>query len=146
MINKEKLRSMINHHFGNVDNKENFINELFDNCNLLISGRLQDDEGKLTDDIDKSFDLKFNIEAMNESAEITVYNSKEGYSGVAFHYYNQKNSDNDLFCYCESKGTENFFQIDSGSHDVFRHDLTVKHFIELLKLESSIKYISKMFK
>ena len=40
MINKEKLRSMINHHFGNVDNKENFINELFDNCNLLISGRL----------------------------------------------------------------------------------------------------------
>ena len=59
MINKEKLRSMINNHFGNVDNKQNFINELFDNCNLLISGRLQDDEGKLTDDIDKSFDLKF---------------------------------------------------------------------------------------
>ena len=99
MITKEKVNEMITKHFGNVKNKDEFLNELFENNNVLLKSRMEDGCGNLVTDLSTAFDLSLTVnDLMGESFFVSLKNSNndDDYNGVSFYYYNKIDSDNNL--------------------------------------------------
>ena len=150
MITKEQVNEMITKHFGNVKNQDEFLNELFENNNVLLKSRMEDGCGNLVTDLSTAFDLSLTVnDLMGESFFVSLKNSNNDvdYNGVSFYYYNKIDSDNNLIFHCRSKGLDSVFQIDSFNKSLsYDYDLSISKINELITTENSLKSLSKYFK
>ena len=61
MIIREQVSEMIYKHFGEVNNREEFLDELFENNNVVLRGRLTDKGSNFTDNCENAFKLNVDI-------------------------------------------------------------------------------------
>lgn len=132
---------MIEKYFGAVENKEEFLNELFpDDSNILCDGQISDKKSSPTEDLSNAEFFDLSLTVFNESIEVTANKDDKG---INFWYRNQHKDSSHIIFDCKSVGSKNIFGV-GFSHDYFG-DLSMEKINHLIKTEESIKHILKGF-